>query len=52
MSGSWRLDRPNVEPMFFDDPIAAVAAIPDLKADHVVWFDGFDYERYNAGRVA
>jgi len=48
----WRLDRPGAIPQFFTGPIAAVAAITDFKADHVVWFDSFDYERYNRGRVA
>lgn len=48
----WRLDMENVPPRFFDSPIAAVAAVPDLSAFHVVWFDSFDYELHNRGRVA
>lgn len=49
--GSWRLDRPNVEPQFFDGPIEAIVEA-DLKGEHVLWWDSFDYARYNRGRVA
>lgn len=48
----WRMDFEGGQPQFFDDPIAAVAAVPDLGAFHVVWFDSFDYELHNRGRVA
>lgn len=48
----WRLDRPGAKPEFFLSPIAAIAAVPDLNALHVVWFDSFDYDRYNRGRAA
>jgi hypothetical protein len=50
--GCWRLDRPGEPPQFFDTPIAAVAAMPNLGAEHVIWQDWFDYPRYSVGRVA
>lgn len=49
----WRLDRPGAVPEFFDSEVAAVRAYVDAPSPHhVVWFDSFDYERFNVGRAA
>lgn len=49
------LSRPNtLARRYFDTEADAIAAAvrEDSAAARLVWYDAFDYERYNAGRVA